>query len=105
MTYFFILFGMREEMACFELCSSSVVKQIADIWNFYGSLTLNKWKLICYCGSLLYVIVLNMTYVFSLFGMREEIAYFEPWFSSELMQNEDIWNFHGSPTLNKGKLI
>ena len=26
-------------------------------------------------------------------------------FSSELMQNEDIWNFHSSLTLNKGKLI
>ena len=46
-----------------------------------------------------------MTYVFSLFGRREEMAYFEPWFSSELMQNEDIWNFHGSLTLNKGKLF
>ena len=41
MTYFFNLFGMREEMACFELCSSSVVTQIEDIWNFHSSLTLN----------------------------------------------------------------
>ena len=32
-------------MACFELCVSCVVTQNKDIWNFHGSLTLNKWKL------------------------------------------------------------
>ena len=46
MTYFFILFGMREEMACFELCVSSVLTQNGDIWNFDGSLTQNKGELI-----------------------------------------------------------
>ena len=46
MTHFFILFGMREKIACFELCVSSVLMQNEDIWNFQGSLTLNKGKLI-----------------------------------------------------------
>ena len=32
------------------------------------------------------------------------MAYFEPCVSCVLMQNEDIWNFHGSLTLIKGKL-
>ena len=32
----------------------------------------------------------QMTHFFSLFGMREEMAYFEACISSELMQNEDI---------------
>ena len=29
-------------MACFEQCVSSVVMENEDIWNFHGSLTLNK---------------------------------------------------------------
>ena len=37
-------------MACFELCVSqgvsSVLTQNEDIWNFHGSLILNKRKLI-----------------------------------------------------------
>ena len=45
MTHFFILFGMRKKMACFELCVSSVLTQNEDIWNFHSSLTLNKGKL------------------------------------------------------------
>ena len=31
-------------MACFELYVSSVLTQNEDIWNFHGSLTLNKGK-------------------------------------------------------------
>ena len=33
-------------MACFEICVSPVLMQNEDIWNFHGSLTLNKGKLI-----------------------------------------------------------
>ena len=33
------------------------------------------------------------------------MACFELCVSPVLMQNEDIWNFHGSLTLNTGKLI
>ena len=33
------------------------------------------------------------------------MALFEQCVSSVLMQNEDICNFHGSLTLNEGKLI
>ena len=91
-------------MACFELCSSSVVAQIADIWNFYGSLTLNKGKLISYSGSLWYAIVSNMTH-FSFFSSERRKLPVLDCFSFVLTQNEDIWNFHGSLTLNKGKLI
>ena len=49
-------------MACFELCSLSVLTQNEDIWNFHGSLTLNKGKQICYSGSLWYGTVSNMTH-------------------------------------------
>ena len=49
-------------MACFELCVSSVLTQNEDIWNFRGSPTLNKGKLIQYSGSLWYAIVSNMTH-------------------------------------------
>ena len=31
-------------------------------------------------------------------------ALFEVWVSLVLMQNPDIWNFHGSLTLNNGNL-
>ena len=33
------------------------------------------------------------------------MPFFEIWVSSVLMQNPGIWNFHGSLTLNNGKLI
>ena len=92
-------------MACFELCVSSVLTQNEDIWNCHSSLTLNKGKLISYSGSLWYAIMSNMTDFFILFGMREKMSYFEPCVSSELTQNEEIWNFHCSLTLIKGKLI
>ena len=92
-------------MVCFELCVSSVVTQNEDIWNFHSSLTLNKGKLISYSGSLWYAIMSNMTHFSILFGMREKMAFLELCVSSVLTQNEDIWNFHGSLTLNKGKLI
>ena len=62
MTHFFIQFEMREKMACFELCFSSVLTQNEHIWNFHGSLSLNKWKLIRYFESLWYAIVSNMTH-------------------------------------------
>ena len=83
----------------------SELTQNEGIWNFYSSLTLNKWKLIWYSRSLWYAIVSNMTYFFFLFGMREKMACFELCSSSVVTQIEDIWNFHSSKTLNKGKLI
>ena len=43
-THFFILFGMRDKWPFFELCISPVLRQDQDIWNFYGSLTLNNGK-------------------------------------------------------------
>ena len=36
---------------------------------------------------------------------EEKMASFEPRVSPVLTQNEDIWNFRGSRTLNNGKLI
>ena len=72
--------------------------QNENIWNFHCSLTLNKWKLMWYLGSTQY-----MTH-FSLFGMREKwpaLNYVFDWTDTK----QDIWNFHGSLTLNKGKLI
>ena len=45
-TNFHILFGMKEKMACFELCVSPILRQNQDIWNFHGSLTLNNGKIV-----------------------------------------------------------
>ena len=88
-------------MACFELCVSSVLTQNEDIWNFHSSLTLNKgivWKsLVCHC--------VKHDSLFHSVWNEKKMACFELCVSSVLTQNEDIWNFHGSLTLNKGKLI
>ena len=51
-------------MACLELCVSSLLTQNEDIWNFHGSLTLNKGKLISYSESFWYAIVSNMTHFY-----------------------------------------
>ena len=93
-------------MVCFEFCASSVLTENEDIWNFHGSLTLNKGKLFSYSAGLWYTIVSNMTLIFFImFGMRKKMACFELCVSSVLTENEDVWNFHGSLTLNEGKLI
>ena len=42
MTLFFSQFGMREKMACFELCVSPVLIQNQHIWNYHGSLILDN---------------------------------------------------------------
>ena len=47
----------------------------------------------------------NMTCFCILFGMTENRACFELCVSPVLRRNEGIWNFHGSLTLNNGKLI
>ena len=82
-----------------------ILMQNEDIWNFPGSLTLNKGKGIRYSGSLMYPIASNMTNFFHSFRKKEKIARFGLSVSSVLTQNEDIWNFYGSLSLNKGKLI
>ena len=92
-------------MACFEQCVSSVLTQNEDIWNFHSSLTLNKGKLTSYSGSLWYAIVSKCVSFCHSVWNEKKMTYFELCVSSVLMQNEDIWNFHGSLTLNKGKLI
>ena len=66
----------EKKMASFELCVSSVLTQNGDIWNFHGSLILNKGKLIGYVGSLCYAIVSNMTHLVILFGIRKKNGLF-----------------------------
>ena len=83
----------------------TILMQNEDIWNFHGSLTLNKGKGIRYSGSLWYPIASNMTNFLHSFRKKEKIACFGLSVSPVLRENEDIWNFHGSLTLNKGKLI
>ena len=61
MSHFFILFRMRDKMASFELCVSPVLMENQHIWNFYGSLTLNKGELICIFWKSLYAVLLNVT--------------------------------------------
>ena len=105
MTHFFHSVWNEKKMTFFELCVSSVLTQNEDIWNFHGSLTLHNGKLIWYSRSLWYAIVSNMTHFFHSVWNEKKMTFFELCFSSVLTQNEDIWNFHGSLTLNNGKLI
>ena len=106
----------------------SVLMQNLHIWNFHGSLTMNNMKPIWYFTNSLYSIVSNMTnflrkkwpiliYMFYLYWWKmktfgifslaweKKMTCFELCASSVLTQNQHIWNFHGSLTLNKGKLI
>ena len=94
-------------VARFALCVSPILMQNENVWNFHSSLTLSKGKLIWYSGSLWYAIVSNMTHFFILLGSewKKKMACFEQYFLSELTQNEVIWNFHGSLSLSKWKLI
>ena len=84
---------------------SPVLTQNDNIWNFHSSFTLNKGKPIWYPGNLWYPIVSNMTHFFILFEWEKKIACFGLCVSLVLTQNEDIWNFHGSLTLNNRKLM
>ena len=36
---------------------------------------------------------------------ERKMIFFEPWISPVLRQDQDIWNFYSSLTLNNGKLI
>ena len=73
-------------MACFELCVLSVLTQNEDIWNFHGSLTLNKGKLIRYFGSLWYATVKYDSFCHSVWN-EEKMACFELCVSPVLTQN------------------
>ena len=92
-------------MARFPLCVSPILMQNEGIWNFHGSLTLNKGKGILYSESLWYPIASSMTNFFHSFRKKENVACFGLSVSPVLTKNEDIWNFYGSLTLTKGKLI
>ena len=91
-------------MACFEPCFNCTDAKSRHFWNFHNSLALNNGKLVGYFKSLWYAIVLNMTHFYILFGMRKNNL-FELWISPALRQDQDIWNFYSSLTLNNGKLI
>ena len=79
--------------------------QNLDISKFHSSLDKNNGKLVWYFKSLWYAIVSNMTHCYILFGMKEKMVSFELCVSPVLTQNQDFWNFHGSQTLNNGKII
>ena len=67
------LFSLIPNRRPVELCVSPVLTQNEDIWNFHGSLTLNKGKLIRYFRKPWYAIVSNMTHFFIMFGKGEKI--------------------------------
>ena len=46
-----------------------------------------------------------MSHFFSQFGIRQKLACFDLHVSPVLMEIEGILNFHGSLTLNEGKLF
>ena len=72
-------------MACFELCDSLVVTQNPDIWNFNGSLTFNKRKVVCH--------FVRYDFFHSVWH-EKKLAFLGICASSVLTQNEDNWNFH-----------
>ena len=84
MTYFYILFGMREKMSFLELCVSPVLTQNQDIWNLW----LTDFR------KSSYAIVSNMTHFDNSHSVWNErkIPFFEVWVSPVLMQNPRIWH-------------
>ena len=91
-------------MACFELCFTCTDAKSRHL-EFSQLTGLNNRKLVWYFKSLWYAVVSNMTHFYILFGMREKMPFLEQCVSPVLTQNQDIWNFYGSLTLNNGKLI
>ena len=63
---FFSFYWELDKNGMFGL-SVPLMMQSEEIWNFHGSLTLNKGNPIWYSGSLWYSIVSNMTHFFILF--------------------------------------
>ena len=96
---------MREKMPLFEVWVSPVLTQNPDIWNFHHSPTLNIGKLILYFRRPWYAIVSNKTHFFHYVWHERKMAFSELWISPILRQDQNIWNFHSSPTLNNRKLI
>ena len=103
--HFLILSSMKEKLGFFQIYVFLVPTQIDDIWNFYGSLTLNNGNIIGYFASPWYVIVLNRSHFFILCSMKERLCFFEVYVLLVPTQIQDLWNFYESLTLNNGKLI
>ena len=108
-SYFLIWCSMKEKLCLFinykcYLCQHKIT-QNQDIWNFYGSLTLNNGKRIWYLGSSWYAILLNRSHFWFCVARRRNCAFFELQMLPVPTQNQEIWNFYGSLTLNNGKLI
>ena len=61
--------------------------------------------LIKYFRSPWYAIVSKMTHFFYSVWNERKMTFFELWISPVLRQDQDIWNFYSSLTLNNGKLI
>ena len=91
----------------FELYVLLVPTQNQDIWNFYSSLTLKNRKRIWYFGSPCYAIVLNRSHFLTLCSMKQRLCHFwtVPVLLLLLKQNQNIWNFYSSLTLNNAKII
>ena len=104
-SHFFILCGMKERFAFFELYVLFVPTQNQDILYFKCSLTLNNGKPIPYFQSPWYAIVSNKSHFLILCSMKERLCFYELYVLLVPTQNQDILNFHGSLTLNNGKLI
>ena len=88
--HFVILFGMREKIACSELCVTPVLTQNPDIWNFYGSPTSNNGKITGYFRNPWYAIVSNMDQFFHSVWHEIKIAFFKLFVLPVLTQNEEI---------------
>ena len=101
---FFILFGMRKYgpfwTMCF-ICTDAKWRHL-EFSRFtdlaWRETKLIFWKpLVCHCLK-------HDSFFYSVWN-EKRMAFFELCVSSVLMENENIWNFHSSLTLNKGKLI
>ena len=92
-------------MACFGPCVSPVLTQNEDIWNLSQLIAFEKRKTNLILGKLLAYHCVKYDSFFHSLWNEKKMTCFGLCVAPVLTQKEDIWNFHGSLTLNKGKLI
>ena len=66
----------KRNSAVFELQVLPVLTQNQDIWNFYGSLTLNNGNLVGYFGNPWYAILFNRSHFLIFCSIEENICLF-----------------------------
>ena len=100
---FLILFGMKEKWP-FWIMHFTCTETRSRHLEFLQLTDYEWWKTNLISRSPWYAIVLNIFHFLILFGTREN-GLFWLCMSPVLRQDQNIWNFYSSLTLNNGKLI